>query len=293
MRIHFPVIFFAALVASGTASSQPTYPPSCDARLAKAGIGRDTTTYRVRGATTKWCEGVLVRQEVGNVELKLQAFTVTTPAVEAPSLRRIDTLVVQWTAPPGMVIHILARQATNPLADYYQLDVEVPTPASGAGTWSWPTEVVKGARMWPVAVTDQRVGDQPPAISVQAVGHITTNGKPDSVYIPVRVGPRRSPGGATQRPGRLQIVMTAKERVRVRRPSLYRMAADGSTTPVAMASGCAAITGGAVGGDPVTIPLCMPAAATSGIYVVALGASGDAAMILTTGVRFYYGAPAP
>ena len=84
--------------------------------------------------------------------------------------------------------------------------------------------------------------------------------------------------------------MTAKERVSVRRPNLFRTADDGSTKPVTMARGCPAITGGAVGGDPVTITVCMPADATSGVYLLTIGATSDAAMIRATGIRFYYGA---
>ena len=297
MRIALPGIVYAACVATSAAHAQPTLPPSCNAKLAKAATGRDSMSYRVRGASAKWCEGVLVRQEVGNIELKLQAFTGVTAAIASTALRRLDTLVVEWNAPPGTKVHILARQSTNPLADYYQMDVEVPTPVNGAGSWNWPVGVIKKAGMWPVAVADARAGDLPPAISVQAVGRMP-NGGSDSVYLPVRIVQKKSaPVGTAAVPQapveRLQITMTAKERVTVRRPSLFRIEADSSTTPVAMARSCPAITGGAVGGDPVTIPICMPVGAPAGIYVVALGATNDGAMLGATGIRFYYGAPAP
>ena len=287
----------AACVVTSAARAQPTLPPSCNAKLAKAAVGRDTMSYRVRGASAKWCEGVLVKHEVGNIELKLQAFTGVTAAIASSALRRLDTLVVEWNAPPGMKVHILARQSTNPLADYYQMDVEVPTPANGAGSWNWPVEVIKRAGMWPVAVADARAGNLPPAISVQAVGRMP-NGGSDSVYLPVRIGPKGSARGGTAEASqapveRLQITMMAKERVTVRRPSLFRIGADSSTTPVVMARGCPAVTGGAVGGDPVTIPICMPADAPAGMYVVALGALNDGAMLAATGIRFYYRAPAP
>lgn len=297
MRIALPEIVCAACFVTSVARAQPALPPSCDAKLAKAAAGRDTMSYRVRGASARWCEGVLVRQEVGNIELKLQAFTRVAVAVASGALRRLDTLVVEWNAPPGMKVRILARQSTNPLADYYQMNVEVTTPANGAGSWKWPVEVIKKAGMWPVAVADARAGNLPPAISVQAAGRIP-NGGSDSVYVPVRIVPKRpAPGGteeASQAPvERLEITMTAKERVTVRRPSLFRIGTDSSTTPVVMARSCPAITGGAVGGDPVTIPICMPAGAPAGMYVVALGASNDGAMLGATGIRFYYGAPAP
>lgn len=290
MRFRFSVIACVILAAHGAVRAQGTIPPGCDARLQKAGARHDTSAYRVRGTTTKWCEGVLVRQEVGNIELRLRAFTQSVAPVDTATLRKIDTLLVEWTAPPGMVVHIVARQSTDALADFYQLDVEVPTPANGRGTWRWPTEVIKRARMWPLPVEDAG-GDLPPVVSVQAVGRMRAN-QTDSVYVPVRIVPSADTVAKPQAgPPVFRITMTAKERVTVRRPSLFRLADDGSTAPIALARRCPAVTGGAVGGDPVTIPVCMPADAPSGLYLVALSAAGNAAMIKATGVRFYYRAP--
>lgn len=282
MRCDLRSVLVVALFASGLLAAQQPLPPGCDAELAKnakkvAGPDR----YGARG---QFCEGVF-RQEVGNVELRLDAFTEPAAAVGAKTLGRLDTLSVEWKAPPGMKIHIVARQSTDPLADYYQMDVEAVTGPNGAGSWSWPTGIIRRINMWPVSVADAKNGDRAAKVSVQALGHLSTDPASDSVYIPVRIVPK---SGAPSARTRFQVSMTAKEKVTVRRPSLFRLESDGSSKPVTMEPNCDAIKGGAVGGDPVTITICMPAHAPSGVYLLAIGATSDAAMIKAKGIRFYH-----
>jgi hypothetical protein len=275
------LLALAAVLASGSVAAQPPLPPGCNAKLAKDAKKVSVDGYGARG---QFCEGVF-KQEVANVEFRLDAFTEPAAPVDARTLGRLDTLSVEWNAPPGMKVHILARQFTDPLADFYQMDAEAVTGPNGSGSWSWPTGIMRKANMWPVAVTDARGGDRAPKVSVQASGHVPGDPPSDSVYIPVRIVPKT---GAPTARTRFQVSMTAKEKVTVRRPTLVRLESDGSAKPVTMETGCDAIKGGAVGGDPVTITICMPAGAASGWYLLAIGATSDAAMIRSKGIRFYY-----
>ena len=270
------------LVVSGTLSGQATMPRVCDKKLATPPAGSPATPdyYGVRGSTAKWCEGIF-KAEVGNPELLLEAFTqVATPPLDTAMAASLDTLTVEWNAPAGTAVHIVARKTSTAGGSYYQMDAEGVTGANGAGTWKWPVATLRGYKRWPVEFVNR-----PSTLSVQALALIppaTSAG--DSVYIPVRIAPRT----VTANPkGPLKLSVYVTEAVDSPRAQLLRVTA-GAEEPVAMAPNCPALKGGSVGGSILIVTVCMPQGAADGFYKVNIIRKRDGEMTKPTVVRFYY-----
>jgi hypothetical protein len=277
--------FAFVLVASGAAVAQQTLPAGCDSVLAQGGKApARETQYTVRGTATRWCEGVFT-QKVGNVELILEAFTSRSTPFSAAAMASLDTIIVEWAAPAGAVVHLRARQAIDPSAQYYQMDVEIPTGADGRGVWKWPVRVLRAVEMWPVAVSTQRGGRRDAQISVQAFTKLPGRPASDQLFIPVRIRSASNPAPSARV---LELAMLARERIAVSRIQLDRIDSAGTASRVEMDAACPAPRGGALGNDLTTITICMPDGAVAGTYQLSIAATSGRAQARARGIRFYY-----
>lgn len=277
---------FVALTLAGSLGAQQL-PPGCDAKLApKDGRPATKNAYAPRGTATKWCEGVF-SQEVGNTQLLLDAFTQRYAPMNAAVVQTLDSLTVEWNAPAGSVVHIVARQSRSPTMPFYQLDAEATTGRDGRGSWKWPMEVLRSVGMWPVYTAGAGgSGMKAPLVSVQA----STRLAPDTanVYVPVRIVSRAAPAATN---GWFQISMSAREGVNNLEQTVDRLNADGTKTEIKMRPECQGPRGGTVGGQLVTAWVCMPASATAGTYLLTVNAKSGGTAIRGKSIRFYY-APA-
>ncbi|HYV98064.1 MAG TPA: hypothetical protein VE967_11460 [Gemmatimonadaceae bacterium] len=283
--------FALALVVTAAAatarSDAQQLPAGCDPQLAKAKRTGDATSYGVRGVKSKWCEGVF-SQEVGNAELRLEAFTERLKPVAASVVTNLDTLIVEWNAPPQSVVHITARQGNGIVSSYYQMDVQDTTDANGRGTWKWPLTVLRAVEMYPISISTPRNGVRDPDISVQAAAHLPGTPASDSVYVPVRIVPA---AGSVPASSTFEVAMTMRERVAGGKVDLRRVESDGATPAVAMLPDCPAPVGGITGGDIITVTICMPPGAQAGVYRMTVGAVSGADQIRKKSVFFYYAPP--
>ena len=272
----------AAIVVALPAARAQNLPTGCNPKLATSPAkGSKDDAYKARGGKAKWCEG-FYQQEVGNAQMRLEALTIAAAPLDTGAMHGIDSLIVEWAAPAGTAVHLFARQASDPMRPYYQLDADVLTDAAGTGRWSWPASLLRKYDMWPLS-TRKRGAIRPAAVSLQALGHLASDKPADSVYIPVRV---RSASDSSRDRSRFLIALSAPERVDVQGIKLARLLGAEATSGVAMASGCPSPEGGRVGGDLVRITVCMPPDADAGLYLLTVGA------VRSKSVRFYYAGPA-
>ena len=274
-RSGFVLGCVVAFTASTSMQAQPPLPGGCDPKLVQSG---GVNTYKVRDGPTKWCEGTYPNA-VGNPELKLEAFT--QPIGVDSAVEKLDTLVVEWSAPPGLEVRLVARFRQG---KFYQLDALVETGAGGKGTWRWPVGILKNElRAWPIPVT--RVAPEP-AVLVLASAQF----KGDSISIPVRIRPRT---GMSVPSRRFQVRVFVNERVDMRRPVVTRFdSVKNRTDTLAMDVPCPSIGGGGAGRSLIRITLCMPDSAPTGVYQLSLSADSDGrSMRKPPNIPFYYAAP--
>ncbi len=278
IRRHSVVLACAAALVAGAnvRAQQPPLPAGCNPQLVRAS---GANGYGVRGTATKWCEGTFTGA-IGNPELKLEAFTQSVGVDSAASLR-LDTLVVEWSAPPGLDVHIGARFRQG---QFYQLDAVGKTDATGRGVWRWPVGILKdNLHAWPIPVS----GMAPePAVLVLASAQY----KGDTISIPVRI---RSRAGATTPSRRFQVRVFVNESVVTRRAVVTRFdSVKNRTDTLAMDLPCPSIGGGGTGRSLIRITLCMPASVPAGIYRLSLSADSDGiSMRRPPSIPFYYAPP--
>lgn len=256
-------------------------PAGCNAGLAAA-KARTADDYKVRGAKTQWCEGIYTRK-VGNRRLALDGMTVPASPVDAKSLKKLDSLVVQWVAPPGTVVHVAAHQVVDPSKPDYQLDAQLATPANGVGRWAWPTTLLQRFGLWPLSTLNAGGGAERVTLAVAGSALLPSGRPTDSMYIPVRIA---SPADTAVDRSHLEMLMIADERVELRKITLSRWLSESSTKEIAMADKCLQPNNPKIGNAPVRIRVCMPANAEPGIYLLTIGSAQP------TSVRFYW-APGP
>ena len=277
IRWHGGVLTCAAVLAIGTGGrAQPPMPAGCNPTLVRAG---GANGYGVRGTTTKWCEGTFTGA-IGNPELKLEAFTQPV-GVDSAAALLLDTLVVEWNAPPGVDVRLVARFRQG---QFYQLDAVGKTDATGTGVWRWPVGILKNElRAWPIPVS----GVAPePAVLVLASAQF----KGDTISIPVRIRSRTS---VSARNRQFQVRMFVTEPIVTRRAVVTRFdSLKNRTDTLAMDRPCKSIGGGGTGRSLIRITLCMPASAPAGIYRLSLSADSDGmSMRKPPSIPFYYAPP--
>ena len=268
-------VFACAAVLAAHVSAQQPLPAGCNPRLVQSG---GISGYGVRGTATKWCEGTFI-SAVGNPELKLEAFTQPV-GVDSAEAALLDTLVVEWSAPPGLEVRLVARFRER---KFYQLDALGKTGADGKGTWRWPVGILKNdLRAWPIPVS--RVAPEP-AVMVQASALF----KGDSMSIPVGI---RSRSGVSAASRRFQVRLSVNEPVATRRAVVTRFdSLKNRTDTLTMDLPCPSIGGGGAGRSLIRITLCMPASARTGVYLLSLSANSDGmSMRKPPSIPFYYAA---
>jgi hypothetical protein len=171
MRVAAGVV--AVCVATGVPSGAGAQPPKCDRALlqrAQQRAGGSSNIYQPLGDR---CEGIYDQKVSGSGEIALIGFTA---AFEPYDTAKYDDLVVAWDAVAGDSLRIVASEA-RPLLSY-RMDATRTFPES---PFRWPTTILR------------EEGIEHEEIAVRAWTTMRVGGRVDTVYVPLRIGPRRAP----------------------------------------------------------------------------------------------------
>ncbi|MCA0374478.1 MAG: hypothetical protein LCH84_02340 [Gemmatimonadetes bacterium] len=272
--LQSPRLLFAQPAAQPAA---PVAAPAvCDAKLLRAAT-QGTTAYRVRGRGTTWCEGTYA-EEVGGVEMTLEGFGRPL-LVDSTRARRIDTLWVEWQAPPGSDVRLIGRSRAR---GFYQLDAQLRTDSTGRGRWPWPTDVLRQQAVFPFGIPIVRPA---PEVWVQAIAAVRAgSGTVDSVHVPVRL---TYAGDTTPPSANFELRLLVNTRIERARATVQRRGEDGALVAVAMRDGCRAPYGGLGRGSPLVVPVCLASDAPGGVYTLTVGGDASGAMARPAVMRFW------